>query len=175
MKVIHRYSGKSFSVTILFPLFLCFTIFLLSSCKYEEVTVSQLSGMKINKITNEGVEMEMGIQLKNPNSYGFTIFPSSFDVSLGGTNLGKAHLSKKEKVGPNSDELHTFLIKTSFDQLTQGGIPGLINLFAKKNPEVEIKGNLKAGKFLFRKRIPIDRKQNTRMENNAGGGLFNMH
>jgi LEA14-like dessication related protein len=175
MKFTNRYSDKLFSTIFLSPLLLCLVILLLSSCKYEEVTVGQLSGMKINKITNEGVEMEMGIQLKNPNSYGFTIFPSSFDVSLGGTNLGKAHLSKKEKVGPNSDEVHTFLIKTSFDQLTQGGLPGLINLFAKKNPEVEIKGTLKAGKFLFRKRIPIDRKQNTKMENNAGGGLFNMH
>ncbi|HXC03915.1 MAG TPA: LEA type 2 family protein [Bacteroidia bacterium] len=148
---------------------------ILSSCKYQEVTLGQISGLKVNKITKEGVEMEIGMKINNPNSYGFTVFPSSFQVKLSGTDMGTARLNHRVHIKAHSDEIHTFVVKTSYNQLMQGGLPGMIGLFSQKNAQLEIKGNLKAGKFLFRKKIPIDRKQNTRMENNAGGGLFNMN
>jgi hypothetical protein len=47
-------------------------------------------------------------------------------------------------------------------------------LLGSKNAEVEIKGNLKVGKFLIRKSIPIDRKQKAGLDNQAAGSLFNL-
>jgi LEA14-like dessication related protein len=141
--------------------------------KYKEVTISQISNVKIKKITNDGMELELGMKIKNPNAYSFSVYPSSFHISLSGTDMGVARLSRREHIKANSEDTHTFLIKTSYDKMLQGGLPALLGLFSKNNTEVEIKGNLKAGKCLIRKKIPIDRKQNTLLENNAAGSLFN--
>jgi LEA14-like dessication related protein len=150
-------------------------VMLLGSCSYQGVTLSQITGVKVKKITNQGVEMEIGMKIDNPNSYGFNVYRSSFQIKLNGTDLGKARLAKREHVKAHSNDVHTFLVTTSFDQLLKGGLPEVIGMFSRKNSELEIKGNLKAGKFLLRKKIPIDRKQNTKMENNAAGGLFNLN
>ncbi|MFI5149341.1 MAG: LEA type 2 family protein [Bacteroidia bacterium] len=155
-------------------LFLSILIFT-ASCKYKEVTLGQISGLKINKITTNGLELELGMKINNPNSYGFSIYRSSFRIKLGGADLGTARIAKRTHIKAHSDEVYTFTIKTSFDKLKEDGLAGMISLFSKKNAEIEIKGNLKAGKFLLRKKIPVDRKQSTRMENNAGGGLFNLN
>jgi LEA14-like dessication related protein len=154
---------------------LCFVLLFLSGCsEFKEVQVSQISGVKILKITDKGIDMEIGMKIKNPNTYSFTIYRSAFDIKLGGTDLGVATLKRKEKVKANSEEVHTFLITTTFDKLIKGGLGSVMALLGSKNAEVEIKGNLKVGKFLIRKSIPIDRKQKAGLDNQAAGSLFNL-
>jgi LEA14-like dessication related protein len=160
-------------------LFLC--VFLLSGflfisgCgQFQEVEITEISGVKILKITEKGVDMEIGMKIKNPNGYAFTVFPSSFDIKLSGTDLGTANLQQSEKVNANSEDVHTFRISTTFDKLMEGGLASLLAIFGKNHSEIEIKGNLKVGRFIFRKSIPIDRKQKTNLDNQAGGSLFDM-
>ena len=162
-----RLSGLLFS---LLPL-----IALLSGCsEYKEVQVTQISGVKIVKMTDKGIDLEIGMKINNPNSYGFTIFKSAFDLRLSGTDLGTATLTKKEKIGGNSEEIHTFCITTTPDKLLSGGIGSLMGLFNGKNTELEIKGKLRVGRFLYRRNIPVERKQKTNLDNQAGGSLLNL-
>ncbi|HEV7230319.1 MAG TPA: LEA type 2 family protein [Bacteroidia bacterium] len=163
------------SLRSVFVPLLCLLILLSTGCsEFKEVQVSQISGVKILKITDKGVDMEIGMKIKNPNTYSFTIYRSAFDIKLGGTDLGVATLKRKEKVQAGSEEVHTFLITTTFDKLIKGGLGSVMALFGSKNAEIEIKGNLKVGKFLIRKSIPIDRKQKTGLDNQAAGSLFNL-
>ncbi len=156
-------------------LFLCFSLFPIAGCgTFKEVQVTEISGVKILKISDKGIDLEMGMKIKNPNTYAFTVYPSSFDIKLAGTDLGTANLLEKEKVKANSEDVHTFKITTTFDKLLEGGIASLIGLFGKKHAEIEIKGNLRVGRFIFRKSIPIDQKQKTSLDNQAGGSLMDL-
>jgi LEA14-like dessication related protein len=146
-----------------------------SGCaEFQEVQITQISGVKILKMTDKGVDLEIGMKIKNPNGYGFTVYPSTFDIKLSGTDLGLAHLQKKEKVSAHSEDVHTFQISTTFDKLLEGGFANIIGLFSNKNAEIEIKGDLKAGRFLLRKSIPIYRKQKALMNNESGGSILDM-
>jgi LEA14-like dessication related protein len=148
---------------------------LLAGCgEYQEVQVTQIGGLKIVKLTDKGVELEIGMKIKNPNTYGFTLFPSEFEIYLSGTDLGKARLTKKENIAPNSEEMHYFHVASTFDKLAGTGVPGLLMLFGSKQAEIEIKGNLKAGRFLFRRKIPVDRKQKVNMDKSSGGSLLDL-
>jgi LEA14-like dessication related protein len=143
-----------------------------SCAEFQEVGVTQIGQVKILKISPKGIEMEIGLKIKNPNAYGFTIYRSSFDVKLGETDLGTATLSKKEKVKANSEDMHVFHITTDVSKLMQGGLGGIMALLGKQSGELILKGNLKVGKFLIRKSIPIERKQRVNLDNQAGGSLF---
>ncbi len=115
------------------------------------------------------------MKINNPNTYSFSIFRSTFDIKLGGVDMGTASLSKKEKVSAHSDEIHTFHITTTFNKLLEGGLGGIFALLGKKNTEIEIKGDLKVGKFLIRKAIPVERKQKVSLDNETGTGtLFDL-
>ena len=140
---------------------------------FKEVQISQISGVKVLKVSDKGIELELGMKIKNPNAWAFTIYRSAFHVSLGETDLGIARLTHKERVGAHSEEVHTFHINTTFDKLAQGGVGNLIALFAsRRNPEIQIKGNLKVGKFLIRKSIAIDKKQKVNLDTKDLGSLF---
>jgi len=141
---------------------------------FKEVQITQISGVKILKITDKGIDMEIGMKILNPNHYGFTIYPSNFDIILSGTDLGTAVLNQKEKVNANSEDIHLFQITTTFGKLLQGGLGSVLGLFTNKNAEIEIKGYLKAGRFLFRKSIPIDRKQKASIDNQSGGSILDL-
>jgi LEA14-like dessication related protein len=167
---------KSFAVQTNFILKIL-VVFILSlglkSCaEFKEVEVTQIGQVKIIKVSDKGIEMEIGVKIKNPNAYGFTIYRSSFNVTLAGTDLGTARLDKKVKIKGNSEDMHVFHIVAGVDKLMSGGLGGIFGLLAKKSGELQIKGNLKVGKFLIRKSIPIERKQRVNLENQAGGSLF---
>jgi LEA14-like dessication related protein len=169
-RTINRYSCR-LPVCILFLFLLS-----LSSCKgFKEVQLSQIGAVKIIQITDKGIELELGMKISNPNTYGFSIYRSSFGIKIGGVDMGTAILSKKEKVSASSNEMHTFHITTTFNKLLEGGLGGMLALLGKKNAEVEIKGNLKVGKFLLRKSIPVERKQKVNLDNQTGtGSLFDL-
>jgi LEA14-like dessication related protein len=154
-------------------LLVVFMIVSLSSCgPFKEVQVTQISGVKVVHVGDKGVELELGMKINNPNSYGFSIFRSSFDIVLSGTDLGTARLSKREHIAAHSEEFHTFHITTTMDKLLKGGLGSVMALFGTKNPEIEIKGNLKVGKFLIHKSIPVDRKQKINLENPFNQKMF---
>ena len=136
-------------------LFFLLTFF---SCKeFKEAQCTGVKGFKINKINTEGLSAEVMLGIKNPNSVGFSIYPSEFDVVLMGINLGKAKLKKRVHIDANTEKTYTFTLKSDFKnmnlmdimKLTGGGSKGAI----------EVKGNLKAGKFYLKKKFPVDVKE----------------
>ena len=53
----------------------------LLSCKsYEEIKVTQVEGFYMDKITTEKLEAEIKLKINNPNSVGFSIYPSEFEI-----------------------------------------------------------------------------------------------
>ncbi|MFI5141360.1 MAG: LEA type 2 family protein [Bacteroidia bacterium] len=103
----------------------------------------------------KSIEGEINVSINNPNSKSFKVYRSKATVFVGGTKLGVAHIVKKVKIPANSSVDNTFVLRGDFKDLNFGT---LANITMGK-PLVEIKGYLKAGKWFYKKKFPIEQKQ----------------
>lgn len=132
---------------------LCVLIFV--SCEeFKEVEVKGVKSFRLTKVGTEGIEGEVILGLKNPNNKGFSIYPSEFDVTYSGIKMGKARLYKKVRIAPNSEKLYTFKLKTSLQDMNLMDVMGLLN--GGKLGNIQVKGDLKVGKFYIKKRVPVN-------------------
>ena len=133
----------------------CFMLF--QDCSnLKEVQCTGVTGFKPSKIDLSGIEADIQLGIKNPNKVGFSIYRSTFDVSLNGVYLGKAKSSKRVRVAPNSDKSYSFTLKSNFKNV---GLADVMKLVGGGKGNLQVKGNIKAGKFFIKKRFPVDVKE----------------
>lgn len=131
---------------------------ILTSCQdFKDVTVTRINEFHVTKITAEGIEGQVSLNIKNPNSFGFNIYPSEFDVTFSGVNMGKAQLKQKTHIDANADKSYPFTINTSFKNVNLMDITKLLGSIDNLGA-IEVKGELRAGKFFYKKRIPVNLK-----------------
>jgi len=144
-----------------FSFLLCFVLFLFSfsSCKdFKEVQCTGVKGFKVNTITTSGIDGDIMIGIKNPNTFGFSIYKSEFDVTYSGVYLGKAKLTKRVHINANTENTYSFNLKNDFKGANIMDVMKLLNGAVFKN-SIEVKGDLKVGKLFIKKRIPVDVKE----------------
>ena len=124
----------------------------------KEPVITGVRGFKVNKISVAGIDGDLQLGIKNPNNYSFSVYPSNFDVMYSGVHLGKARLDRRVKIKANAEEVYTFNIKSDFTNTNLLDVMKLLRGASFKN-ELEIKGDLKAGKLLLRKGFPVDLKE----------------
>lgn len=135
----------------------------LCSCRdFKEIHVSGVKGFKVNKIDTKGISADLLLNIKNPNSTGFSIYRSTFDVMYNGIKLGKARSSKRVHISPNSEETYAFTLKSDFKDIDLMDIMKLVQ-GGGNGGMVEVKGDLKAGKFFIKKRFPVNVKERARL------------
>lgn len=132
--------------------------FFLTSCigELKEVQISSIDDFKVTKISPQGIEGEIHVTIKNPNSIGFRVFRSKAEIKYGDLRLGTARTVQKVKVPANSSAAHTFVLKGDFKDVSLADIPSLL---MGKQKQMEIKGYIRAGKWYYWKKFPIDEKQ----------------
>lgn len=135
--------------------------FLFSSCEeYKDVECTGVKGFKVNAINMSGMEAEIILGIKNPNNTGFSIYPSEFDVVLSGIALGPAKLKQRVHIDGNTEKNYSFTLKSSFKDMNMMDIMKLVN--SSSFGSIQVKGNLKAGKFYVKKKIPVNVKESLR-------------
>lgn len=134
------------------------SLLVLNSCKdFKEAEVTGVKGFKIKSLNTEGIEAEVILGVKNPNSIGFSIYPSEFDISFSGVNLGKAKLKKRVHIDANCEKPYVFELKSTFKDLNLLDLTKLLS--GSKLGLMEVKGDLKAGKFWLKKSFPVNHKE----------------
>lgn len=134
-------------------LLILFAVFCFSCKPLEELNVSNVESFNLTKITQQKLEGEIGIKINNPNKMGFSIFPSEFNINFSGLDLGKARLYKKVRIAGNSEKVYIFKLNSDLSDLNP---MELLKLFgSEKLGNIEVKGNLKVGKFLVKRKIPV--------------------
>lgn len=125
------------------------------SCKeLKEITVTDVDSFYLNKITSENIEAEIKLKINNPNAIRFSIYPSEFDVIFSGIRLGKAKLNKRVRLDGKSEKIYTFKLNSKIGDLNPLDALRLLNLSSLGN--IEVKGELKIGKFYLKKRLPVN-------------------
>lgn len=142
------------SIIQLFILILAVTF---SSCKeFKEIEVVGVKDFKIKKVSLEGIEAIIELNIKNPNSMGFSIYPSEFDIIFSGMNLGKAKLKKRVHIDAHCEKTYAFTLNSSFKEFNFMDITKMLS--GSKLGAMQVKGDLKAGKMWVKKKFPIDYK-----------------
>lgn len=127
----------------------------LSSCKeMEEITVTAVDGFYLNKIDAKGIEAEIKLKIKNPNDIGFSIYPSAFDIAFSGIRLGKAKMDKRVHIDGKTERVYSFKLKSDMSELNLMDALRLLNM--ENLGKMEVKGDLKVGKFLIKKDFPVN-------------------
>ena len=139
-----------FSIFVLAILSLAIT-----SCKeLKEVSVIGIDQFFINKINTEGIDANLSLKIKNTNSFGFSIYPSEFDIIYNGMHLGKAKLNKRVHIDGNTERVYSFNLKSNLSDLNIFDVLQLLN--TENRGKIEIKGDLKAGKFFMKKKFDVN-------------------
>jgi LEA14-like dessication related protein len=133
----------------------------LVSCRsFKEAEFTGVKGFKVNTINLQGIDADVILGIKNPNPIGFSIYPSEFDIKLMGVGIGKAKLKKRVHISANTEKEYTFRLKSAFKDMNMMDILKLVN--AGNFGTIQVKGNLKAGKFYLKKNFPVDVKESLR-------------
>lgn len=86
---------------------------------------------------------------------GFTIYPSEFDIKYSGIYLGKAKLTEKVHIRKHAEETYSFAINNNFKDVNLMDVLKLLGNINFSNT-MEVKGDLKVGKFLIKKTVPVN-------------------
>jgi LEA14-like dessication related protein len=145
-------------------LFLFISVFLLlTGCiQLKEVSCTGVQGFKLNRIDMAGIDGDIQLAIKNNNTFKFVIYPSEFDISYSGIYLGRARLARKVKVKGHSEESYSFNLKKDFQDVSLAEVMKLLNGATLKNT-VEVKGNLKIGRFYIKRNLPVDVKEKIKL------------
>jgi LEA14-like dessication related protein len=137
-----------------FLILICSFLFLNSCKEFKEIQVTGVKSFRLTKVGTDGLEGEVILGIRNPNSHGFSIYPSEFDVTYSGIKMGKARLYKRVHINGNTEKLYVFKLKTDLKDMNLMDVLGLVN--GGKLGQIQVKGNLKAGKFYIKKHFPVD-------------------
>jgi LEA14-like dessication related protein len=138
----------------LVPFFLL--VISLAACSpFKEVQCTGVKGFTVNSINTSGINGDVLLGIKNPNRFKFTIYKSEFDVTYSGVHLGKARLAKNVRINGNTEEVYAFNLQSDFKDVSLGDILKLLNGATVKG-NIEVRGDLKAGRFFIRKKIPVN-------------------
>jgi LEA14-like dessication related protein len=138
-----------------FKILIIFVSALLFSCRdLKEITVTDVDSFNINKITTENIEAEIKLKINNPNTMGFSIYPSEFEVIFSGIRLGKAKLNKRVHLDAKSERIYTLKLNSKITDLNPLDALRLFNIDNLGN--IEVKGDLRACKFYLKKKFPIN-------------------
>ena len=141
-----------------------FALLIFTNCRdIKEVQCTGIKGFKVNKINTEGIDGDILLGIKNPNSFGFSIYKSEFDVTYSGIYLGKAKLTKKVHIRKNAEEVYSFNLTNDFKNTNLMDVMKLLSGAMFKN-SIEVKGDLKVGKVFIKKKIPIEIKEKIKLE-----------
>lgn len=139
-------------------------IFFVVGCKnYQQVVCTGVKGFKINKINQQGLDANVILGIKNPNQTSFSIYKSEFEIKYGGLNLGKAVLAKKVRINANTEDEYSFNLKSNFKDINLMEVMGLLLNGGKGM--MEVKGDIVAGKFYFKKRFPVNVTERMNLNN----------
>lgn len=130
------------------------SMFFISCKEFKEITVTNVDSFYMNKITTEQIEAEVNVKINNPNNTAFSIYPSEFDVMFSGVRLGKAKLNKRVHIEGKTEKVYTFKLNSKISEMNPLDALRLMNL--DNLGKIDVKGELKAGKFYLKKKFPVN-------------------
>jgi LEA14-like dessication related protein len=138
-------------------LFLVIISFTLFSCEdYKDIELVEMKNVEVKNLTMQGVYLNLSAVLNNPNNLKFTVADTDLELTVNNTNLGVVKLVNAVKIDKNCTKQYDVKLFCKFENISLATIPVLVNTFSGKSANIKIKGYVKARKFLFAKKFPVE-------------------
>jgi len=143
--------------------FIIISISTIGCMTYKEVEIIEVTDVSLKQFTAKGVEVEVAMQIKNPNNYNISIVDSDLELFAKGSRVGIAKVEKKITLLKKSNQIHRFIIKASLKDLGIGAIPLAMSVLGGEPIDIHIKGDIKAKAKGVGKRFPVDFKKTVKI------------
>ncbi len=148
---------KNFYVIII----LIFISVINASC-YKNITVGKIEGVKINKISQQGVSLEIAVPIKNPNFYKIKIKKADLKIFLNDFELGKIKKVYSFVIPKKSNQVHKLKVDIEVSNFMTG-LFALMSSLSKRKIKIKINGKIKAKASIFSKSIKVDEESNVKL------------
>jgi LEA14-like dessication related protein len=126
---------------------------LLQACALHAPEMRGGESFEFGKMDGQTITFTAGAKVYNENWFGIKVKPSNLILIVDGDEMGSVRLDKKVKLKRKQEtELNAPFTAT----LKEGTKMKLLALAAKGEVKVRLKGKLKAGVFIFSKKIDFD-------------------
>jgi len=134
------------------------TIVSLSGCEFKDVQLDEIESFEVHSVKRGRLDATLRLTLTNPNRYSILVSEADFKLSMGPTNLGDARLRDPFTIEGSSTKTYSVDIDGNLGNLLAAGLGGLGSFLSGTDPEVLIKGDLKVGKWWYKKQVHIEEK-----------------
>tara|TARA_B100000809_G_scaffold264795_1_gene321636 strand:+ start:1486 stop:1953 length:468 start_codon:yes stop_codon:yes gene_type:complete len=154
---------KTFKIGAIYLSFLLLMLSTVSCLSYQEVKVIEVTEVGVKQFTTKGVEVEVAMQIKNPNNYNINIVDSDLELFVKETRIGTATIENKVTLPKKSNQIHRFIIKSSLKDMGANVFPILMTVLGGGTIDLQIKGDIKATAKGIGKRFPVDFKEKVKL------------
>lgn len=131
---------------------------LATGCKYQEVTFKGVNGVSVSRMDQRGVALNVDVTLENPNGFRIRVQDPDVDVYLNELYIGKARLDERIVLPPRSTGVYHVPLHASFDGDGSNAMSALLIATLSGRGDLRVKGTVRAGTWLFRKKFPFEEK-----------------
>lgn len=124
--------------------------------QYKEVEVVKVTEVGVKKIALTGIDIEVAMQIKNPNNYDISIVDSDLTLFAEGEKVGVAQVKEKVTLKKKSNKIYRFTVHTSSEDILSSAVPLLMSYFGKDNVTLKVDGTLKARAKGLSKRFTVN-------------------
>ena len=131
----------------------------LGSCSLHNPEFRGGEKFELEKLDGNTVKFTAGAKVYNGNWFGVKVKPSKLDLYIDGKHMGKVSLDKKVKMKRKQE---TDLEAPFTAELEGNAMVEALKLAMKNDVRVQLKGKLKAGVFIFWKKIDFNESRTVR-------------
>lgn len=128
----------------------------ITSCEFKDITLERVEGFQVESLKGGKLKGTLTVVLNNPNSFDVKVKSGEFDVLNGDKHMGTAELGNSFKILSNTTESYPIPVEAEVGNLLSGGLSSLAGLLTGKAPKFKLKGELKAGNWLYTKKVPVE-------------------
>lgn len=137
-------------------LFFIFLIASISSCTFHEPVFNGGEKVSIEKVDGQQIKFIAGGIIENKNWFGLKVKPSSLDLYVEGDYFGRVSLDNKVKIKRKSNN---YVEGQFIADMEDGAMIKALRLVRKDEITIRLKGKVKAGVFIFSKKMEMDKTQ----------------
>lgn len=128
-----------------------------SSCiEYKEVEITNIKHVKLLEFSKKGLIVESEIQIKNPNSFKLSVVDSDFDIFVKGSKLAKARIDNNIVLTKNSEEYHTVIMKSDYEDFADGALVKMLGLtMGSREIDFKVDGYITGKAFFIKKKVHV--------------------
>ena len=140
-------------------LFLLSLLFLTSCTGIEDLSMQGQPDVRIKGLKKGEIELDLIVQITNPNSQSFKVKDASFDIYVNDQKMGHSKMVESIKIDGNSTKEYAFpmAVKLNGEDLSLSLI--LTTLFQKRI-KLKLDGSIKAGNLFINQRFPVEWEDN---------------